>query len=289
MSKVKITVLVFICFLTFGASAKKDPFGNYDGMLREGFHMGLTGSVNSTWILKQNNYNTLDLFYIPIVRQSEMDYLFTWGGQIGVELGYNFKKKWGIEFEPSFSWAGQSYDDDFVGPVAAKSGPHGTFVPDGNPDHIPFFSGDYSYVNVHREVKFRYVQFPIYVKFQAHIGDIANFYVMLGPQINYRQYASENIWVKHKPYVDSLAFSPDQKFQKLDIGVGLKTGVDIYAKKWCYFDIGINSFIAINDLNGDALRKLGWYSKNDLVYKQSRNFYAGIHLGVHFFLDRKTY
>jgi hypothetical protein len=55
------------------------------------------------------------------------------------------------------------------------------------------------------------------------------------------------------------------------------------------FQYGITSFIAINDLNGKALRKLDWYSKNDLGYQQSRNFYAGLHLGVHFFLDRKMY
>jgi hypothetical protein len=131
----------------------------------------------------------------------------------GSGAGVQFQKKWGIEFEPSFSWSGQTYDDDFVGPVAAKAGPHSTYVPDGNPDHLAFFSGNYSYINVRREVKFRYIQFPIYLKFQAHIGDIANYYIMIGPQINYRQFGSENIWVKHVHYIDSLAFSPDQKFQ----------------------------------------------------------------------------
>jgi hypothetical protein len=46
-------------------------------------------------LLNQNNYGTLNEFKEQIVRQSEMDYLFTWGGNVGIELGYNFHKHWG--------------------------------------------------------------------------------------------------------------------------------------------------------------------------------------------------
>jgi hypothetical protein len=291
MSKVKITLVVFMSFLMLTASARKYR-SSYDGMLREGFHMGVQGSINSVWILNQNNYNTLDLFYVPIVRQSEMDYVFTWGGQVGVDIGYNFKKKWGIDFQPAFSWAGQTYDDDFSGPVAAIPDPThvGQFLPDPNVKNAAlYFRGDYTYVNVRREVKFNYIQFPVYARFQTHIGDIANFYVMLGPQLNYRSSASENVWVNHAAYVNPNNFTPDQKFQKLDIGVGLQTGIDIYATEWCYFNIGITSFIAVNDLNGNVLKSLDWYSKNDLDYQSSRNFYIGLHAGVHFYLDKQHY
>ncbi|MCW3125276.1 MAG: hypothetical protein JWO03_934 [Bacteroidetes bacterium] len=295
MSKVKITLVVFISFLSLAVSARsKMKVSYYDGMLRKGFHMGVTGSFNSSWILNQNNYNTLDLFYVPIVRQSEMDYVFTWGGNIGVNLGYNFHKKWGIEFEPSFSWAGQKYDDDFSGPVAAKYDPTTkTFVDDVVKDpNGYYFRNDYSYVNVRREVKFRYIDFPIFAKFQTHIGDVANYHIMLGPQVNYRTFASEYVTVNHHEYSatddQGNRYSPDEKFKKLDIGLALKTGVDVYPKEWMYFDIGISSFIALNDLNGSTLKDLQWYSKNDVDYQKSRNFYLGIHLGMHFFIGRTT-
>lgn len=95
MSKFKITLLVFMCFLTLASSAA--PRGRrghrsnrrmyYDGTLRTGLHIGLQGSLNSTWIIQQNNYNTLNLFYVPIVRQSEMAYVFSWGGQAGANIG----------------------------------------------------------------------------------------------------------------------------------------------------------------------------------------------------------
>lgn len=291
MSKFKLTLIVLLCFFTLTVSARRGTrHSSYDGMLRTGFHMGLQGSVNSTWILNQNNYNTLNLFTIPIVRQSEMDYVFTWGGQVGANIGYTFHKHWGIEFMPSFSWAGQSYDDNFTGPVAAIQNSNGSFSPDPNvPNVSNYYSGSYRYVNVRREVKFTYVQFPIFLKYQTHIGDIANYYAMLGPQVNYRQSGTETIWVNHNIYTYPNELTPDQKFQKIDYGIALNTGVDIYATTWCYFNIGLASFVALNDLNGDALKHIDWYSKNDVTYQKSRSFYLGLNAGVHFYLGRKSY
>ena len=268
-------------------------------MLRTGLHIGAQGSFNSIWIIKQNNYNTLNLFDIPIVRQSDMDYVFTWGGQVGGEIGYNFFRRFGIEFHPSFSWAGQSYDDNFQGPVAANSTfnyvtqSYGNANVAGTPPNpnnpTPYYSGTFAYVNVRREVKFTYLQFPIYAKYQTHIGDIASYYLMLGPQFNYRESGSEKVWVNHWQYLYPNELTINQKFQKFDYGVSLNTGVDIYANDWMYFNIGIVSFLAINDLNGPGLKDLGWFSKNNISYQESHNFYMGIHGGIHFYLDRRQY
>jgi hypothetical protein len=226
-----------------------------------------------------------------------MDYVFTWGGQVGINIGYNILKRFGIEFQPSFSWAGQIYDDNFTGPVATNGVYNGATQTYGNgniagnpvdPNNpTPYYSGTYRYVNVRREVKFNYIQFPIYAKYQTHIGDIANYYLMIGPQLNYRQNASETIYVNYWQYRYPNELTPDQKFQKIDYGVSFNTGVDIYATDWMYFNIGIVSFIAINDLNGQSLKNLDWYSKNDVDYQKSRNFYIGLHGGVHFYLTPK--
>ena len=291
MTKFKITLIVLLSFLTLSVNAhRKMRRSTYDGMMRTGFHMGVQGSVNSTWILNQNNYNTLNLFSIPIVRQSEMDYVFTWGGHVGVEFAYSFHKHWGVEFHPSVSWAGQTYDDNFTGPVAAIQNASGNYVPDPNVQNVSnYYSASYRYVNVRREVKFNYVQFPLFLKFQTTIGEIANYYAMIGPQLNYREHASENIWVNYHLYNFPNELSVDQKFQKLDIGLALNTGVDIYANSWLYFNIGLSTFVAMNDLNGDALKHIDWYSKNDVTYQSSRNFYLGLNAGVHFYMGRKNY
>lgn len=300
MRNIKICLIGLFSLWMFTASAyhhRRMHRASYDGVLRTGFYMGPSGSLNSTWILKQNNYNTLNLFYIPIVRQSEMDYVFTWGGQAGAVLGYNIIKRVGIEIEPSFSWAGQTYDDNFVGPVAALyNSSNNTFYPDpqyavtvNGQVQYPYFVGDYKYVHVRRELKFNYIQFPIYAKYQTHIGDITNYYIMLGPQFNIRSGGSENVWVNNYLYADPTRLNVDQKFQKVDAGLSFKTGVNISATEFVYFDIGIVSFIAFNDLNGSSLKQLGWYSKNDVQYEASHSFYLGLHGGVHFFFKRKMY
>ncbi|MFN8310371.1 MAG: porin family protein [Chitinophagales bacterium] len=249
----------------------------YYGMLRRGFHIGIAGSANSTWIFNQNNYNTLNLFHIPIVRQSEMDYAFTWGGMVGVNVGYNFHPNLGIQFEPSYSWAGQKYDDNFVGGV--------DFTNPGS----PYYAKDGEYVNVKRIVKMQYFQMPLHFKYQTQIGDEANLYVLLGPQVNVRTIASEVVKIKDVEYIDPKNFTPDQKFKKLDAGISIGAGVDIFAKDWMYFNVGLISYIGITDLNGKEIKGIDWYSKNDVKYQSSHNFYVGLHVGAHFYLGEDWY
>jgi hypothetical protein len=112
---------------------------------------------------------------------------------------------------------------------------------------------------------------------------------MLGPQLNIRQSASENVYVHDLLYTDFYRFTPDQKFVKVDFGMSLNTGVEIYAKQWMYFSLGLVSFASFTDLNGEGLKNIDWYSKNDVTYQSSHNFYIGIQGGLHFYLDRPTY
>lgn len=250
---------------------------NFDGKMRKGLHIGVLGSFNSTWIINQNNYGTLADFNEPIVRQSEMDYLFTWGGNLGVELGYNFTKRWGIQIEPSFSWAGQKYDDDFLGPVCLSCvvNPPAYRVPETR------------YVNVKRTVRLNYVQLPIYLKFQTRLDDRTNFFVMLGPQIGFRTAATEEVKVNFEEY-DVYRFTADQKFQKIDAGIAFNFGLDVYPTEWLYISVGLPTYFGITDINGDILKKLEWYSKNDLNYVKSRNFRVGLQLGAHYFFNREN-
>jgi len=280
MNKFSFLLIIVLLFaFQFDSSAqyryrKSQWSSNYDGMMRKGLHIGIVGSFNSSWILNQNNYNTLREFDIPIVRQSEMDYVFTWGGNVGVEIGYNFHKHWGLQLEPSFSWAGQTYDDDFLGSVAKNDLT--------SPNRVP----ETRYVNVHRTIKLQYVQIPLMVKYQARLDDRTNFFVMLGPQVGIRTFGSEAVTVNYANYADPYRFTPDQKFQKLDVGLALNFGVDAYIKEWMFISVGLPIYVGITDFNGSALRKIDWYSKNDLNYQSSRNFRVGLQVGFHYFFRR---
>ena len=235
---------------------------------QEGFHLGASGTFNSTWVLNQNNYGTLAPFAKGVVRVSEMNYKPTWGGNAGIVLGYNGTKNWGIQGEIQYNVTGQKYEDNFIGPA---------IIPEDT------FGSDIVRVNVTRDIKLSYFQIPIMAKFTSTKVHVAKAYVMIGPQFGVRISASEEVKVAGYVYLpDSLAFTPKQKFQSFDVGLVLQTGADIYATDKLYFSAGITMYGGLFDINGKVLRNLDWYSKNDVNYQKSFNFRGGITLGVHY-------
>lgn len=243
----------------------------HTAVAQKGFNIGLTGAFNSAWILNQNNYGTLSPFTNPIVRQSEMNYKPTWGWHLGLALGYNFTKNWGLHTQILYDVTGQKYEDNFEGPAV---------IPEGT------FGSATERVNVKRQVSLSYIQIPLLVKFTTNKGQVAKFFVCLGPQIGFRLSATEKVSVAGYTYeYDSTAnYSPSQKFKTFDIGLALQFGTDIYATDHLYFEIGFNSYGGLADINGKVLRTLDWYSKNDLTYQKSYNFRAGIMLGIHYII-----
>jgi len=234
---------------------------------QSGFDLGVSGTVNSTWILKQNNYGTLAPFANAVVRASEMAYKNTYGGNGGLCLGYKITKNWGIQTEVQYNATGQNYNDNFEGPATI---PEGTF---GNIN---------SRVNVQRVVKLSYIQIPLMAKFTIGKGNY-NFFACLGPQIGIRTAAYEQVKIAGYVYLpDSLNFTADQKFEKVDFGFALQVGAQIFATKHLYFDLGLSFYEGVMDINGSALRDLGWYDKNHLSYQRSYNFRGGLMVGIHY-------
>ncbi len=235
---------------------------------QEGFHLGASGNFSNTWIYTQNNYGTLAPFTLGVVRVSEMDYKLTWGGGGGIVLGYNFTQNWGLQGEILYNYTGQKYEDNFVGPAVI---PQGTFGPKNER------------VNVKREIRLSYIRIPIMAKFITNKSHVAKFYCTLGPQIGVRLGAKEEVRIADNVYLpDSLAFTPEQKFQRVDVSIALQIGTEIYATDNLYFDLGLTGFVGVFDINGDVLKKLDWYSKNDVSYKKSFNANVGLVVGVHY-------
>jgi len=234
---------------------------------QQGFDLGLSGTVNSTWILKQNNYGTLDPFANAEVRQSEMAYKNTYGGNGGLTLGYDITKHWGVQAEIQYNVTGQDYNDNFEGPATI---PQGTF-------------GSISQtVNVQRTVKLSYIQIPLMAKFVAGT-DKYKFFACLGPQLGIRTSAYQQVKIAGYVYVpDTLNFTANQRFQSFDVGVALQAGGQFYATKHLYFDLGLSFYQGVYDINGTVLRDLGWYDKNHLTYQKSYNFRGGLMIGIHY-------
>jgi hypothetical protein len=255
----KKNILLAIAAVLFGMclSAQSEP----------GFDLGASGSANSIWILRQNNYGTLAPFANSEVRESEMAYKNTYGGNGGICLGYRFTKNWGLQAELQYATAGQNYDDNFEGPAT---------IPEGT------FGGINSRVNVQRTVKLSYLQIPIMAKFMVGKKKF-KFFACLGPQIGIRTSAYEQVKIAGYVYLpDSLNFTADQKFQKVDFGFAIQTGAQFHATPHLYFELGLSFYQGVTDINGTVLQNLGWYDKNHLSYQKSYNFRGGLMLGIHY-------
>jgi hypothetical protein len=242
---------------------------------QKGFHVGVSGAFTGNFIYTQNNYGTLSPFKEQYVRVSEMDYRFTYGGNGGFAVGYNFTKRWGLQAEVRYATAGQKYEDNFIGPATL---PEGTF------------GSSYERVNVKREIKLAYVQIPIMAKYISKFGKKAKLFVCLGPQFGFRTAASEQVKIANITYLpDSITFTSSQKFKTFDMGLALQIGAEVYATDYLFFDIGLSGYAGILDLNGNVLKTLGWFSANDVNYQQSRNANVGVMVGIHYlFIKRNT-
>jgi len=237
-----------------------------------GLHIGVFGTFNNTWIEKQDNYGTLAPFQNPVVRASELAYKYTWGGNGGVQVGYNFNKHWGVEAAILYNSTGQNYNDNFSGPATI---PEGTFGAGGAP------------VNVQRSIKLTYLQVPLMGKYTVGSRKL-KFFAAWGPQVGFRTSAREQVKIAGYVYLpDSLAFTPGQRFQTFDLGLAVQAGVQVYFTRHIYAEFGLSAYQGVLDINGAVLQQLGWYSKNDTHYKKSYNFDAGVTAGIHYLITFK--
>lgn len=239
------------------------------------FFLGVSGAVNVSFISNQNNYGTLAPFTQQVVRQSELAYLFTPGGTAGIDFGYFFNENWGIEMHTQYLRAGQHYEDDMSGPAVI---PQGTFGTKGN-----------KRVKVKRNIDFNYFQIPLMARYS--VGDeLTKFYAALGPSFSGLIGGDEHVFIEGNEYKnDSLNFSFAQKFRKFDLGIALNVGVNVWFGKHWFLNIGLHSYCSIVDINGDVMRRIDWFSKNDLSYQKSFNLYTGLNVGIHYVFAPKNY
>lgn len=239
------------------------------GFAQKGLDIGLSGTVGTTFVWRQNTYGILQAFSDPLVQKSELAYRFSLGGTGAVEVGYNFTDNLGIRTAFQYSFTGQKYEDNFVGPCTI---PEGTF-------------GSASVrVNVKRVIKLQFVQIPLLFKFTSN-GKLAKFFVSIGPQVGFRTSAYEQVKIHDYIYDEQPPLSANDKFKTIDIGLALQTGVDLYFGKHLYIELGLAGYTGISDINGSAVR--GWLDQNHTSYQKSHDSILGLIAGVHYIITQK--
>ncbi|MCS6818967.1 MAG: outer membrane beta-barrel protein [Chitinophagales bacterium] len=240
------------------------------------FFLGAYGSGNASFILNQNNFGTLAPFEQQVVRQSELAYKFTPGWAAGVRLGYLFNRKWGIEGGLHYMDGGQDYEDRMYGPVTIPQGTFGT-------------TGD-NRVKVTRDIDLKYIQLLLLGRFSYGERKI-KFYLTTGPCFGVRVNGSERVTIAGYEYInDTLNFPFDEKFHRFDFGVSLNSGAEFWINPYCFINLGLHNYCSVLDINSKKMRELNWYSKNDVEYQRSYNFFTGVQVGIHYvFAKRRFY
>lgn len=245
MKKLLITTLFVICLA--GAT-----------MAQRGFHIGFTSIYNFSYILNQNNYETLD--QVPVISKSELAYNLKFGYNLGLSTGYNFNRKYGIQAEILYNLAGQNYED--------------TFQP-GSPYPNPY--------HVVREVNLRYLQIPLFFKYKFDAGQNFRMYTLVGPTIGFLLSAEETVIINDEERTDLS--DPYDKFNHFDWGVSLGAGTEYFFTKYLYLNVGFRTYFGIADMNGPKIKDLEWFSKNDVSYAPSHNFRVGLNVGLHLLIS----
>jgi hypothetical protein len=118
---------------------------------QQGFHVGLNGSANLTFIINQNNWGRPELEYAPTI-----------GYTGGMALGYNFDRHFGIQAELLSSKQGQNYHEENA-----------------------------SLVKTERTIGLTYTHFPLLLKYSGGGDYPIRFYLMAGPQFSFLRHATE--------------------------------------------------------------------------------------------------
>ena len=227
---------------------------------QEGFAIGGNIGINTTWILNQNAFELFNVTCTdPGLWGSEPDYKITIGYSAGATATYRSGDFWGFMAEVNYSKAGQNYKDGFTTTLC--------------PDHSDF----------ERKFSLHYLQVPLMAKFTpTHRRDV-KWYVIVGPQVGVLLAAKETVSLSGVEQSESLFTPAKQKVKTLDLDIVVGTGADIFLTDNIYINVGFKTYFGLIDINGKSVQN--FISANDGKYLASRNFNAGVHVGVHYYFD----
>jgi hypothetical protein len=227
---------------------------------QRGLHLGFTAAPTASFIVKQNNYETLD--GCVVISRSELDYTMKWGYTAGGVVGFNFNEHMGIQIGARYVRTGQNYEDTFNPGAQICTNPY----------------------NVVRKVDLRYVRIPLEFRYKFDFSNPKfKMYMSAGPYIGWLIDASESVVINDVARTD-LTPTID-KFDYTEIGGTFSVGGEYFITRSLYMTLGLQTDFGLTDMNGRAVKDLEWFSKNDVGYRKSRNFNTGINVGFHYIFN----
>jgi hypothetical protein len=190
----------------------------------------------------------------------DMDYLSTFGGGINLNAGYDFTNHLGMKIEFGYGKFGQRSSDYRV---------DSTFT---------------------RDSKLNYLMIPILFKYRTE-GNIAKFYVAIGPQFNILLSANQKYLLNSYSYKDTLESVSGEKFQvgneeikerfsAMDIIARLDLGLNFTITKHIFVEVGLKLGYGLIDLNATDYR----LKDHSGAYHPSHNVFGGLTAGLNYHL-----
>lgn len=267
-------VFVFICAIIIASTTSH---------AQTGLHIGAQGGFNSVWILNQNNYGF-----------QELDYSRKFGFLAGASVGYNFEETLGFQVDLNYATMGQDYFDlskDFCN--IDNDG-------DNKPDKVETF----------RYVDLSYIQVPMMFKYTSprKKKQIVSVHILAGPTIGILSgaemyYEADTLALFNDTYFtipgDSIDYMVPEFYQteasevakdyfsKVDIGLTVDFGADIFVTKNLYISPALRFYAAATDLNSKPTRERRKDIETGSYEGASRNAYGGLTVGVHYMLNTK--
>jgi hypothetical protein len=217
---------------------------------QKGYGGGLNIAYHSVWTLNQNTYG-----------ESDLDYVNTFRGAIGIQGFYNFSDMLGVWMEINKVKLGQKYED----------------IPKG----------------LNREIKMNYIAIPVMAKYISS-GDVARFHFMIGPEFAFLTKASQVYQKNGSTYsgtltnldgvpFDRAAEDITDRYNKVDIMLAFDIGADISITDNLILNGGLRANYGFTDINAEAYR----IPNGSGEYSASHNAYFGFQAGLSYFLEKK--
>ena len=218
---------------------------------QKGLSLGANGAVTGIAILNQNTWGV----------GAEYDFLTTFSGSYGVDVGYNFTDNLGLYTGFWFMTFGQDYKDSYDGSIWERG------------------------------LRFKYNVIPIMFKYTGSqakvnfVGGIGILYAMMNQ--------SDQTWtmdgsdfheigetINSKEEFDLGASDVTDRYTKNDIILNLELGARIIVIENLYIDASLNFGYGLTDINDPDYH----FVNKDGNYDPSHNAYVGFKVGMAYVL-----
>jgi hypothetical protein len=211
------------------------------------FYIGLSGSVNSSWIIYQQIYS-----------EPFLDYKLTIRPGVNAQFGYNFAHNWGVRAEIGYAMLGQKYDGTQYSSPATRD-------------------IKYSYLQIPLMLKYRTRGEK--VKFFAQAGLQFGFLLSATQKYLRNGEAVPDFYSERNQRLIPVGDDNiTDRYTKVNLEFRFDLGVDVKLTNRLFINAGLSNMVTLSQVVAKSWRLLDYNGE----YHISHNFYSGLNVGINY-------